>query len=128
MPTLLNKIFVSVFEQTFCPIFPVVFWFSTKILLLKIGRNKNFIIQSGYGDETLSNNISWAYVVNSPWKKRFCDFSPMACFFRFFDTRLLNYSLVQRFVYTFVAVWSKFDSIPHQKCIQIAGPNCSLIV
>ena len=34
------------------------------------------------------------------------------------------YSLVQRFVYTFDAVWSKFDPIPHQKCIQFTGPNC----
>ena len=39
--------------------------------------------------------------------------------------KLWNYSLVQRFVYTFDAVLSKFDSILHQKCIQIAGPNCS---
>ena len=38
------------------------------------------------------------------------------------------YSFVQRFVYTFDAVWSKFDSIAHQKCIQIAGPNCIRIL
>ena len=34
------------------------------------------------------------------------------------------YSLVQQFVYTFDAVWSQIYFIPHQKCIQIAGPNC----
>ena len=31
------------------------------------------------------------------------------------------YSLVQWIRYTFDAVWSKFDSIPNQKCTQIAG-------
>ena len=36
------------------------------------------------------------------------------------------YSLVQWIGYTFDAVWSKFDSIPHQKCIQFNGPNCRL--
>ena len=35
------------------------------------------------------------------------------------------YSLVQRFVHTFDAVWSQIYFIPHQKCIQIAAPNCS---
>ena len=38
------------------------------------------------------------------------------------------YSLVQWIGYTFDAVWSKFDSIPHQKCIQFTGPNCMVMV
>ena len=37
---------------------------------------------------------------------------------------MTTYSLVQRFVYTFDALWSQIYFIPHQKCIQIAGPNC----
>ena len=40
--------------------------------------------------------------------------------------KIRTYSLVQRFVYTFDAVWSQIYFIPHQKCIQIAGPNCSI--
>ena len=35
------------------------------------------------------------------------------------------YSLVQWIEYTFDAVWSKFDSIPHQKCIQFTVPYCT---
>ena len=38
------------------------------------------------------------------------------------------YSLVQRFVYTFDALWSQIYFIPHHKCIQIAGPNCRFII
>ena len=36
------------------------------------------------------------------------------------------YSLVQWIGYTFDAVWSQIYFIPHQKCIQFTGPNCSI--
>ena len=41
--------------------------------------------------------------------------------------KLIQYSLVQWIKYTFDAAWSKFDSIPHQKCIQFTGPNCTYV-
>ena len=36
------------------------------------------------------------------------------------------YSLVQWIGYTFGAVWSQIYFMPHQKCIQFTGPNCSV--
>ena len=51
-------------------------------------------------------------------------------FFRFLEIlsnqnfHFETYRLVQWLGYTFYAIWSKFDSIPHQKYIQFAGPNC----
>ena len=39
-----------------------------------------------------------------------------------------KYSLVQWIGYTFDAVWSQIYFIPHQKCIQIAGPYCILCI
>ena len=59
--------------------------------------------------------IYWIFFAKAAWKW------PYVALLR----KALYYSLVQRVVYTFDAVWSKFDSITHQKCIQIAGPNCT---
>ena len=48
----------------------------------------------------------------------------------FSDTIIVRedlYSLVQWIGYTFDAIWSQIYFIPHQKCIQFTGPNCTMV-
>ena len=71
MPILHNEKIISAdFEQKKnCPFFETFCQFWGKFFLLKIGRNENFIMQGGYGEQTLLNKFFHLLL------KKFCPFS-----------------------------------------------------
>ena len=87
--------------------------------LLLNGRNKNAVcsISTISHSEVAQSCPSTHWIYSSRKKMNPCNFN--------YEKAVPAYSLVQWIVYTFDAVWSKFDSIPHQECIQFTGPNCT---
>ena len=81
-----------------CLIFLILGWFSAEFLCFKTGRNENFVLQCGYGEQTLwrdfiflcSKKLELMKQIHL-FKTGFVIFLKGASFSDFFDNRLSNY-------------------------------------